>query len=108
MAIDTELRNAVNSQGYAIGDIETYGGVPRVTLYKQIGVVNEKTGKHEKQWLPIKNLPGDADSLKRYFKRGMKLSPPKEKVESDHPLITINPSFIKGASLDKNGNPLVD
>ena len=35
MAIDTELRKAVNSQGYAIGDIETYGGVPRVKLYSE-------------------------------------------------------------------------
>ena len=38
----------------------------------------------------------------------MKLSPPEEKVDSEHPLISINPSFIKGATLDKNGNPLVD
>ena len=42
MAIDTELRKAVNSQGYAIGDIETYGGVPRVTLYSEEIVTDEK------------------------------------------------------------------
>ena len=53
------------------------------------------------------SLPGDADSLKKYFSRGYKLSPPEEKIDSDHPLIEINPSFIKDATLDKNGNPLV-
>jgi|TARA_R100000479_G_scaffold171971_1_gene116057 hypothetical protein len=115
MAIDTDLRKEVNSQGYAIGDIETYGGVPRVTLYSEETVTDEKaqpvkdkSGKIKTRWIPNPNLPGDADSLKKYFRRGMKISPPEELIESDHPLITINPSFIKGATLDKNGNPLVD
>ena len=102
--VDTELRQQVTLQGYAIGDIETYGGVPRVTLYREVGVVDKKTGKHVKQWLPAPNLPGDADSLKKYFRRGYKLSPPEEQ---DHPLIKINPSFIKDATLDKNGNPII-
>ena len=113
--VDTELREQVNSQGYAIGDIETYNGVPRVTLYREELVtgddgksVKDKNGKPQTKWLAHKNLPGDVDSLKRYFRRGMRLSPPEKKVNSDHPLISINPSFIKGATLDKNGNPLVD
>ena len=114
MAIDTDLRKEVNSQGYAIGDIETYG-VPRVTLYSEETITDEKaqpvkdkSGKIKTRWIPNPNLPGDADSLKKYFRRGMKISPPEDLIESDHPLITINPSFIKGATLDKNGNPLVD
>ena len=42
--VDTELRNQVNSQGYAIGDIETFGGIPRVTLYKKVEVGKTKDG----------------------------------------------------------------
>ena len=104
--VDTELRQQVNSQGYALGDIETYSGVPRVTLYRE-ELVSGNDGKPKTTWLAHKNLPGDADSLKKYFRRGMRLSPPEEKVDSDHPLIDINPSFIKDATLDKNGNPLI-
>lgn len=105
--VDTELRNQVNSQGYAIGDIETFGGIPRVTLYKEVEVGKTKDGTVKTIWEPMPSLPGDADSLKKYFSRGYKLSPPEEKIDSDHPLIEINPSFIKDATLDKNGNPLV-
>lgn len=105
MAIDTELRQQVNAQGYSVGDIETYGGVPRITLYKEVEVGKTKDGTTKTIWEPMPNLPGDADSLKRYFRRGFKLSPPGEPKSSDHPL--INPSFIKGATLDKNGNPLI-
>jgi hypothetical protein len=114
MAIDTELRQQINSQGYSVGDIETYGGVPRITLFSEETVTDEnakpvknKDGSIKTKWIPFPNLPGDADSLKKYLARGLRLSPPGEKKESDHPLIEINPSFIKGATLDKNGNPLV-
>ena len=55
MAIDTDLRKEVNSQGYAIGDIETYGGVPRVTLYSEETVTDEKAQPVKAQ--PVKAQP---------------------------------------------------
>jgi|TARA_R100001530_G_scaffold68917_1_gene48941 hypothetical protein len=112
MAVDTELRQQINAQGFSVGDIETYGGVPRITLYSEETVTDEKAqpvkskdGTIKTRWVPQPNLPGDADSLRKYFARGLKLSPPGKPKSSDHPL--INPSFIKGATLDKNGNPLI-
>jgi len=112
MAIDTELRQQINAQGYSVGDIETYGGIPRITLFSEEVVTDEKAqpvkdkdGTTKTRWVPHPNLPGDADSLKKYLRRGFKLSPPGEPKSSDHPL--INPSFIKDATLDKNGNPII-
>jgi len=105
MAIDTELRQQINAQGYSVGDIETYGGIPRITLYKEVKVGKTKDGTTKTIWESMPNLPGDADSLKKYLRRGFKLSPPGEPKSSDHPL--INPSFIKDATLDKNGNPII-
>ena len=79
MPVDKQLQDMLNSRGYAVRPLEM-GGRPKITVWKQSEVEGEM------KWEPYPNMPGDADSIKGYLRKGFELADPTS-IEVDHPSI---------------------
>ena len=79
MPIDKQLQSMLNERGYAVRPLEM-GGRPKITVWKEAEIEGKMV------WEPHPNMPGDANSIKGYLRKGFELAKPTS-IEVDHPSI---------------------